>query len=106
MATKPDLDEMSLEELKSLSREIEKAIRKMGTENLKKARDAAEAAVRQFGFSLEDVIDQRSRANPRRSDAKYRNPDDPIQTWSGRGRQPRWFKDALAAGRAPEELKA
>lgn len=51
MAMNPNLDEMNLEELKALSREIEKAIRKTATENLKKARDAAEAAARQFGFA-------------------------------------------------------
>ena len=26
-------------------------------------------------------------------------------TWSGRGRRPQWFLDAIAAGKAPEELK-
>lgn len=31
--------------------------------------------------------------------------DDQGNTWSGRGRRPQWFLDALAAGKAPEELK-
>ena len=31
--------------------------------------------------------------------AKYRNPDNPSETWSGRGHQPRWLQAQLAAGR-------
>ena len=40
------------------------------------------------------------------SDAKYRNPDDPSQTWSGRGRRPRWLTEALEAGRKLDDLQA
>jgi DNA-binding protein H-NS len=35
---------------------------------------------------------------------KYR--DDLGNVWSGRGPRPRWFKEALAAGRRPEEFAA
>ena len=31
--------------------------------------------------------------------AKYRNPDNPSETWSGRGYKPRWLQAQLAAGR-------
>ena len=37
---------------------------------------------------------------------KYRNPDDPTQTWAGRGRQPRWYADKVAAGVDPESMAA
>lgn len=30
---------------------------------------------------------------------KYRNPAEPSQTWSGRGSQPRWMRDALKSGK-------
>jgi DNA-binding protein H-NS len=29
---------------------------------------------------------------------QYRNPDHPSETWSGRGRQPRWLVAQLEAG--------
>ena len=35
---------------------------------------------------------------------KYRNPDNPEETWSGRGRQPRWVQAALAEGMTMDEL--
>jgi DNA-binding protein H-NS len=37
-------------------------------------------------------------------DAKYRNPQNHDETWSGRGRRPAWFLAAVAAGTAPEDL--
>jgi DNA-binding protein H-NS len=30
---------------------------------------------------------------------KYRNPDEPSETWSGRGKQPRWLVSALKSGK-------
>jgi DNA-binding protein H-NS len=107
MAAKLDVEKMSLEDLLVLAKDIEKAIKKSESINLKKARDAAEAAAREYGFSLLEVTGLRAsnlKGDP--SDAKYRNPDDPQQTWSGRGRQPQWFKEAIASGRAPSEMAA
>ena len=36
---------------------------------------------------------------------KYANPEDPEQTWTGRGRKPRWVQDALDAGKKLESLE-
>jgi DNA-binding protein H-NS len=35
---------------------------------------------------------------------KYRNPDDPSETWSGRGRPPKWVQAALDQGQTLEDL--
>src|ERR1700688_4041998 len=35
---------------------------------------------------------------------KYRNPNEPTETWSGRGKQPRWLTAALKAGHTIEEF--
>ena len=35
---------------------------------------------------------------------KYQNPDEPSETWSGRGKQPRWLTAALEAGHKLEEF--
>jgi DNA-binding protein H-NS len=35
---------------------------------------------------------------------KYRNPDEPSETWSGRGKQPRWLVAALKTGHRIEEF--
>lgn len=36
---------------------------------------------------------------------RFRNPNSPNQTWSGRGKKPRWLREQLAAGRAVDEFK-
>jgi DNA-binding protein H-NS len=36
---------------------------------------------------------------------KYRNPLLPLETWSGRGRQPRWLAAAIKEGRNIEDFK-
>jgi DNA-binding protein H-NS len=35
---------------------------------------------------------------------KYRNPDTPSQTWSGRGKQPRWLTAQLRSGKRVEDF--
>lgn len=35
---------------------------------------------------------------------KYRNPKEPSETWSGRGKRPRWLAAALNNGRKMEEF--
>jgi DNA-binding protein H-NS len=35
---------------------------------------------------------------------KYRNPKDPAETWSGRGKLPRWLAPQLGAGRRLDDF--
>lgn len=35
---------------------------------------------------------------------KYRNPDNPKETWSGRGRAPRWLSALIAKGKKIEQF--
>ena len=35
---------------------------------------------------------------------KYRNPYNPKQTWTGKGKRPQWFLDAIAEGKSSEDL--
>jgi DNA-binding protein H-NS len=36
---------------------------------------------------------------------KFRNPDNPAETWSGRERQPRWAAEQLRSGKRMEDLQ-
>jgi DNA-binding protein H-NS len=36
---------------------------------------------------------------------KYRNPDQPSQTWAGRGKQPRWLVEQLRSGRRIDDFR-
>jgi DNA-binding protein H-NS len=36
---------------------------------------------------------------------KYRNPEQPVETWSGRGRQPRWVIKQVDLGKRLEDFR-
>ncbi len=91
-----DLEKMSEKELTELRVRVDKAIATLGTRRRAEARRAAEEAASKHGFSLSDLVG--SKVEKTRSAAKYRNPEDPSQTWSGRGRQPNWYKEGMAKG--------
>jgi len=56
-----------------------------------------------LGFKLEDIIEVRK---PRAKVApKYRNPKEPEQTWTGRGRKPKWVERALDGGQTLKDLQ-
>lgn len=103
-----DLESMSMEELTQLSADIKKAMATLEKRRRKEARDAMEKVAREFGMSVSEVLG--STSAPKRSagasaPAKYANPANKAQTWSGRGRQPAWYKDAIAGGAKPESLE-
>ena len=95
------LDRMSPDELKALQIKVEEAIKAAEAERKKAALAAAQAAAREMGFSLEELTATRKTL----SAPKYRHPEKPTQTWSGRGRRPKWFKDALARGRDEASMR-
>jgi len=35
---------------------------------------------------------------------KYRNPDNPTETWAGRGQQPKWLASRIAGGKALDDF--
>ena len=97
-----NLDKMSKEELVDLKKQVEKALESVELRRKAEAIKAAEEAVRQFGFSLQDLTSGKTKSP---SLPKYRNPEDPSQTWTGRGRKPQWLITAITAGRSIEELE-
>lgn len=93
-----DLDKLSPAELKTLIANAEQQIAAKRSETLNETRRKIEALLAAGGFSLADVFPTRGKAGKLPSVPKYRNPADPAQTWSGRGKRPDWFKTALKRG--------
>jgi len=104
---------MSRKDLEKLKADVEKALTKVGANEMKTAKLAAEKAAAAHGFSLSDLTGgtapkKAAKAAPKKAKkaapAKYRNPADAKQTWSGKGRQPDWFKQAVTAGKTPASM--
>ncbi|MFO8127558.1 H-NS family nucleoid-associated regulatory protein [Yoonia sp.] len=110
---KPDLKSMNRKELEKLKSDIEKALAKLAVQEKKAALAAAEKAVAAHGFSLAEITGEAPVRKKRQATSgaktvsapKYRNPADPDQTWTGKGRQPEWFKAAIKAGTSPDAME-
>jgi DNA-binding protein H-NS len=101
-----DLDNLSPQELDALISAAAEQKRRIQRQRIGEVRKKLISLAREEGYSIEELFgDSRrsSSAKGRRVPAKYRNPSGP-ETWSGRGKQPRWFSDALAAGKQEQDL--
>jgi DNA-binding protein H-NS len=99
-----DLEAYSLKDLKDLQTKVAKEIAGFETRKKNEALLKLEEKAKELGFSLAELTGATSVRKRSPAVAKYANPDDSLDTWSGRGRKPRWFVAALAAGKTPEEL--
>ncbi|WP_170414992.1 H-NS histone family protein [Ruegeria atlantica] len=99
-----NLEKMSRKELLELRDKVEKALIDAEKRERKEALKAAEKAAAEFGFSLSELAKDNS-SSGKTTKAKYRNPADPKQTWSGRGRKPQWIHDALKSGADISDLE-
>lgn len=100
-----DLAKLSEKDLAKLRSDIEKELKSREKTKIVEARKAAEDAAKKHGFSLNDLLGaKKASAKKPAAPPKYKNPADPSQTWSGRGRQPQWYKDAVKAGKSAKSL--
>ena len=97
---------MSMDELKALQKDVGKAITNFEARKRAEAKKALEAVAKEHGMSIDSILGAKKKRKSSGPVApKYRNPNDAGQTWSGRGRQPAWFKAALKKGSKPESLE-
>ena len=93
-----DLSGYDLAELKGLHFDIEQEIKRRTRAEREAARERIHALAADAGIPLDALVAQGGAP-------RYRNPADSGQTWTGRGRQPRWIAEALASGRSLDEFK-
>lgn len=101
-----DVETLSLKELKSLQKDLAKAISTFGDRQKSDARSKLEIIAKEMGYSLADLIGTEVKPSRAPAAAKYRHPENGAVTWSGRGRKPLWFVAALEAGKSPEDMAA
>lgn len=100
------LDKMSREELRQLQKDVAAALKSFDDRQKKEAQTKLESMAKEMGYSLADFAGgKKTRAGSGAGGVpKYVHPENPGKTWSGRGRQPQWFKDALASGKTEDDL--
>ena len=109
MGKKLDLEAMGFDELWLLHEELTKVLtEKITAEKLELERRLAQLnRASPIGEAEERSANSRT-GRPRRKYPKvlpkYRNPSAPTETWSGRGKQPRWLVAALRSGNKLDDL--
>lgn len=104
MARMKDLENMSAAELSAMQARIEQM--KIGKQNAERAavRDKLLKIATDAGFDIHDLFGGGRRGGARGKVAiKYRDPKNPANTWTGRGRMPRWMAAATKGGKAKKE---
>ena len=104
-----DLSAYGLNELRRLGSDVENEITVRHQQELGKARDQILSMAQDLGLSVEELLGTtRKKAKggkPGAVQPRYRNPADSQQTWTGRGRQPKWVGEALANGRNLDDFR-
>ena len=107
-----DIKNLNPNQLNELIAKAQARQNELRKEKVSRLREKINALLKAEGVSLDDVFGGRT-PKARRAGAtgapvapKYRNPANPEQTWSGRGKRPNWFNDALKAGKKEKDLLA
>lgn len=116
-----DVSHLSAKELKTLIAQAEKQQTKVLTRPKAAAmRAKINQYVKDHGYTIEELYGELSTAAAGKAKKpagrklaksagskvapKYRNPANPGETWSGRGRQPRWLAALVEKGKEPSDF--
>ena len=106
MATKVNLSKMSLKDLLALQEDLEMEIASARLRERQEVLSKMEEMAQEAGFSINELVGGRGRGRGKGSvsAAKYANPDNRAETWTGRGRKPNWLVEKLKKGSKLEDF--
>src|SRR6476646_2337563 len=111
-----DISKLNETQLTTLMGKIQARLHDLQLEKVSRVRDKVIAMITSEGVDYAELMEHaaftrrkksaRTKSGSKRGKVapKYRNPADHSQTWSGRGRQPRWYKAALRKGKTERSL--
>jgi len=101
MARASDVERMSYAELTEMEAQIQRLkIEKQNAERAELRQELTDIA-RKRGFDIHELFGRRKGKGS--VAAKYRDPKNMANTWTGRGRMPRWMTAATKGGKAKKE---
>jgi DNA-binding protein H-NS len=90
-----NVDKLSLKDLVELEAKVQKAISVARDRERAEVKQALAVMAEKRGFSVSELFGGRGRKG---NVAKYVNPDNRSETWTGRGRKPNWLVAKLKKG--------
>ena len=100
------LTDASVTDLKNLVEEAQKQIEMRKELELNNARIQVRELAASLGVTVEDLMIEPAKASKtvKKAEVKFRNTNNPDETWTGRGKQPNWLKAALEGGAKLEDF--
>jgi len=101
-----NISKMSLKELVEHREEVDKAIADARERERAEVLTQMQQIAQEAGFSINELVGGKGRGKAKTtvSVAKYANPDNRSQTWTGRGRKPNWLVERLKKGAKMEDF--
>ena len=104
----PDISNLSVEELKRLQQEAEVLIASKKDQAIEDAYQQIMDIVENIGLNIEQVLEygagKRKKSTRKAVEPRYRSKANPSDTWTGRGKQPRWLVAELDNGAKLEDF--
>jgi DNA-binding protein H-NS len=100
---KNDLESMSVDQLWALHEEVAAKL----AIKLAKEKITLEKRLMQLNRPLQsrEIVEKRDRRPYPVVLPKFRNPDQPAETWAGRGKQPKWLTRQLKSGKRMDDFR-
>jgi DNA-binding protein H-NS len=100
-----ELSNLSIADLRGLQENVKQELKKREQQEVADAREKILAIAKSVGVSVSELVSGNIRTKSGPVAVQYRNPSDGSQEWTGRGRQPKWIKAWIAAGKPLTEIK-
>ena len=97
-----DIQNKSQEELLALIAEAQTQLETLRRNHYKEVI----AQIKELAASIGATVDihETNKPQPTKNPAKFRNPDNPSQTWTGQGMAPKWLKELVKQGHNKDEF--
>jgi DNA-binding protein H-NS len=105
MAKITGIEKASYRELVEARDAIDEALAKRKDEERSEVKRRIAELANESGFEIAELFGGRRGGKRIASGAKYRNPKDTSQTWTGRGRKPNWLVEAVSQGAKLESFE-
>jgi DNA-binding protein H-NS len=106
-----DLSQLSVTELERVISQAKNLVETKQVDAIKEGYAQIEKIARDLNMSLEELITvgrekgARAKSTTRKPvEARYRNPQNTSETWTGRGKAPRWLAAKIAMGAKKEDF--
>ncbi|MDX2309205.1 MAG: H-NS histone family protein [Hyphomicrobium sp.] len=100
-----NIEKLSLKEINDLEARLMKAKAQARDRAKVEVKDKIDRILETSGFTISDLYVGAGRGRGRsKSAAKYANPENRAETWTGRGRKPNWLVARLKKGAKVEDF--